>query len=362
MITRKQLTDDLTALGLKPGDVVMVHSSLSALGPVAGGADTVVDALLEAIGPTGTVIAPAFRDSVWGEPENFTCTDCDCSNSDGLCHSRQPGFQGIIPEKLRQRADTVRSCHPTHSWVALGPAAAKLCKDHRDSPTPCGRGNPFEALVRLDGVVLILGVQVNAITLWHYYEEILCVPYLGHYWPKQRHLNHCVPGKRIQYEFPGIMQDVCRASGILRTGPVGKGSSGIIRSRDFESFMATIMADDPSCMILRPPDRDSDDLALDALNKGAAMLRAWAQGPAKAPKSFEVQLAPIDPFADRAVERADCPAYLGRHDADGRKVALCSANGIHPDLVQYGGEFRTSGPALCETCPWHQKYPDQPAK
>ena len=57
MITREQLTADLTSLGLKPGDVVMVHSSLSALGPVDGGADTVVDALLEAIGPTGTVIA-----------------------------------------------------------------------------------------------------------------------------------------------------------------------------------------------------------------------------------------------------------------------------------------------------------------
>ena len=349
MISREKLTDDLTALGLKAGDAVMMHSSLSALGPVDGGAGTVIDALIEAIGPAGTVIAPAFRDSVWGEPENFTCTDCDCNSADSLCHSRQPGFQGIIPEKLRQRAETVRSCHPTHSWVALGPAAAQLCKGHRDSATPCAAGNPFEALVELDGVVLILGVQVNTITLWHYYEEILCVPYLGHYWPKQRHLNHCVPGKRIQYEFPGI----------LHTGRVGKGTSGIMRAREFESFMATIMDDDPFCMIVRPPNRDSDDLAVDALNKGAAMLRAWARGPAPPPRDFEISPAPIDPFADRPVERADCPAWLGRHAADGRSVALCSANGIHPDLVEYGGEFRTSGPALCERCPWHQEYPDQ---
>ena len=62
MITREQLTADLTSLGLKPGDAVMVHSSLSALGPVAGGADTVVDALLEAIGPVLLDATDRFED------------------------------------------------------------------------------------------------------------------------------------------------------------------------------------------------------------------------------------------------------------------------------------------------------------
>lgn len=156
--------------------------------------------------------------------------------------------------------------------MALGPAARQLLVGHRRTPAICGHGNPFEELVAMDGRLLALGVAVNTITLWHYYEEILQVPYVGHYWPQERHLNHCVSGLRIQYEFPGIMQDVCRAAGILNTGPVGKSTSGVMRAREFEIFMATITADDPYCMELRPPDRQSGDLSLDALRKAALML------------------------------------------------------------------------------------------
>src|SRR5205085_5284080 len=126
------------------------------------------------------------------------------------------------------------------SWVALGASAEHLLAAHRDSPTPCGRGNPFEKLLALDGCIRTLGVAVDRVTLWHYYEEILQVPYLGHYWPKVRHLNHFVGGRRLQYDFPGLIQDVCLASGILRTARVGKSISGLMRAGDFEKFLATI--------------------------------------------------------------------------------------------------------------------------
>jgi len=56
--TRQSLVADLRALGLSAGDVVIVHSSLSALGWVVGGAQTVVEALLKAVGPTGTIVMP----------------------------------------------------------------------------------------------------------------------------------------------------------------------------------------------------------------------------------------------------------------------------------------------------------------
>ena len=66
MITREQITGDLKALDIRTGDAVMMHSSLSALGFVDGGAETVVDALLETVGPDGTLLVPAFRDSAPG--------------------------------------------------------------------------------------------------------------------------------------------------------------------------------------------------------------------------------------------------------------------------------------------------------
>lgn len=357
MVTSQNICAGLRALGLETGDVVMMHSSLSALGPVDGGAETVVEALLEVIGDSGTLLVPAFRDSVWGDLADFSNTDCDCTSADGLCASEQPGFQGIIPELIRRWPGALRSCHPTHSWVAVGPAARALLIGHRKTPATCGRYNPFEHLIELDGKLLILGVQVNTITLWHYYEELLDVPYLGHFWPQQRHLNNCVGGKRIQYEYPGIMQEVCKASGILKTGAVGKGTSGLMRVRDFDSFMATIFADDPNCMVLRPPTRDCGDLAQDALCKGAAMLRAWAEGPAPPPESLGVALSASSAPGPGDTVREDCPAYAGYHQAGDESVPVCRANGCHPDYFRNGGIFAANGPTTCDACSWHRKYP-----
>lgn len=355
-VSRGRLAGDLAALGLRTGQTVMMHSSLSALGQVDGGADTVVDALLDVIGPAGTLLVPAFRDSVWGDLKNFTNSDCDCSSADGLCHSQQPGFQGAIAEAVRRRPGSLRSCHPTHSWAALGPAARQLLVGHRAALTFCGPGNPFEQLVALDGCVLTLGVRVNTITLWHYYEEVLLVPYLGNYWPKERHMNHCVAGRRIQYDYPGIMQDVCLASGVLKAGPTGKGVSGLMQARQFDSFMATIVADDPYCFVVRPPSRDCGDLALDALAKGAAMLRAWAQGPRRPERSFGIAPAPIDAAGPDDLVRRDCPAYAGDHAADGRLIPLCRANGIHPSYFRLGGPFGSYGVTTCGLCSWNEKF------
>ena len=69
-----KLATELRALGIRLDDTLMVHSSLSALGHVEGGPETVVDALREAVGPGGTLIVPAFRDSVWGDMTNFCIT------------------------------------------------------------------------------------------------------------------------------------------------------------------------------------------------------------------------------------------------------------------------------------------------
>ena len=356
-LTRRQITDQLRTLGLDNGDVVMMHSSLSALGPVDGGAETVIDGILDAIGGEGTLMVPVFRDSVWGDPANFANSDCDCDSQDGLCPSQQPGFQGILTECLRQREGSLRSCHKTHSWVALGPAARRLLVGHRQTPAICGQGNPFEELVALNGRLLCLGVQVNTVTLWHYYEEMLQVPYVGHFWPRERHLNHCVSGVRIQYAFPGIMQDVCRAAGILKTGPVGKSTSGLFGAREFESFMATTMADDPYCMVLRPPDRESGDLAIDALRKAARMLEAWRRGPRRCEDTFDTPWRRYDPPGPDDVVRTDCPAFAGYHDADGAQIPMCQANGEHPDYSRHGSVFDECGITTCNDCWWHQNFP-----
>ena len=353
---RQQIVAYLGFIGLREADWVMMHSSLSALGLVNGGATTVVDAILNVVGPSGTILVPAFRDSVWDDPAQFKNTDCSpCPQR--LCPSRQPGFQGAMAEEVRKRDGSLRSCHPSHSWVGLGPSAKALLEGHCNSPTPCGAGNPFETLVTLDGCILTLGVGVDKVTLWHYYEEILQVPYLGHYWPNERHLNHCAGGRRIQYDFPGLIQDICRASGILRMGGVGKSISGLMRARAFESFLATIFADDPNCLVLRPPNRDCGDLTLDALEKAAAMLRAWKRGPCQARRVEAMPPQPITPPKTDDIVREDCPAFAGFHPAFGMAVPLCRANSRHPDYFRLGGVFQEYGLTTCQCCSWSKKFP-----
>jgi hypothetical protein len=199
---------------------------------------------------------------------------------------------------------------------------------------------------------------VNTITLWHYLEDIWRVPYLGSYHPRERHLSYCAAGRRIQYEFPGLMEDVVRATGIMTTGKVGRGGAGLIRAREFRRFLEVIMTDNPYCFVVRPPDRFSDNFAIDALQKAAAMLRAWTRE-----RGGENTInQPSWPEAkDDAIVREDCPAFAGRFDAGGSPVPLCKANDRHPELFRYGGIFNRFGRTTCGRCSWHTNYPPLPS-
>lgn len=351
-ISKETLVNDLRNLGVRRGDSVMVHSSLSRLGPVAGGSETVVDAFLETIGPDGTMVFPTFTEHLWAG--KLGMDDCKtCRKLSNYCPSNEPCNTGIIPEMFRKRPGSLRGCHPSFSWSALGPKAKLFTGENYKAMTPCGQGNPFDRLVEEDGCIVCLGLTVSTITLWHYYEEKLKVPYLGHPIPETRCLSYKAHGRRIYYEFPCIMDDVVMATGIMKVANIGKGSSRLIRARDFKKFLATIMADDPYCMIVRPPDETTADLAVDALQKAEAMLKAWEAGPKYLPE--EIDWPDIDP----KLIREDCPAFKGCHEAYGKKWSLCQANHRNPDLFKAGGIFNEHGICTCGQCPWNLKFPKQ---
>ena len=333
----------------------MLHSSLRSLGTVEGGAETVVEAFLQAIGPKGTLLTPAFTEGAW--KEKLAMEDCSCDCPREICPSTSPSNEGAIPNAALAKEGRLRGCHPTHSWAANGGDALWFVKDQQYSKTPCGRGNPFEKLVETDGVIVILGVDVGRITLWHYYEDILNLPYRGYYHPRERHLSYTATGKRIQYSYPGIMQEVVRESGILTEGKVGKSVAGIIRAAEFKRFMATIIQDDPYCLLMRPPERDESSLAMDALRKGEKMLKAWFTRPREEPGKLGLYKED-----DSAIVREDCPAFAGYYSesgektADGRARPLCKANARHPELFRLGGVFNQWGKTTCSTCPWHHRF------
>lgn len=149
-VTRADIVGGLRAMGICSGDLIQVHSSLRSFGFVEGGADTVVDALLELVAPSGTVMVPTFNH---GAEYIF-----DVRTS--------PSYNGAITETLRRRPQAIRSVHATHAYAAIGPLAAELCTGHLEAGT-FGMESPLGKLAQHGGWVLLLGVGMNRCTACH---------------------------------------------------------------------------------------------------------------------------------------------------------------------------------------------------
>ena len=107
-LSREEIVTGLHALGLQAGNVVLVHSAMRTFGHIDGGADTVVDAFLEVLGPRGTLVTPAF-------------TFCHEREEEPIIDPRQdPSEMGAISEAVRRRPDALRSTAFRHSFAAVG--------------------------------------------------------------------------------------------------------------------------------------------------------------------------------------------------------------------------------------------------
>lgn len=143
-------------------DVIM-HSSLSSLGWVDGGADTVIDAVVEVLGPEGTLMAPTFNYVLWDpvfDPPNVSSET------------------GAITNALRKRREAVRSIHPTYSVAAMGKHAADFTAEHWKAE-PVGLGSPIDRLAQAGGYVFLLGVKHDSDSTMHVGEAYAKVPYRG---------------------------------------------------------------------------------------------------------------------------------------------------------------------------------------
>jgi len=160
------MTHDLRALGVREGGVLLVHSSLRALGWIEDGPETVIQALLAALGPEGTLLMPALTyDYVTRRSPTF---DVRHTSSN----------VGAIPEYFRTRLGTHRSIHPTHSVCAVGPRTGEMLDDHPLDDTPCGPHSPFHKLRDVGGQLLMLGCGLHPNTSFHAIEELVEPPYL----------------------------------------------------------------------------------------------------------------------------------------------------------------------------------------
>ena len=181
--THAQIADDLRGLGSEAGDLVMVHASLRKLGLVEGGADGVIEAILEAIAPGGTMlmVLGAIDDHAWVNERPEAEREALLADAEPFDASRTPALPdvGVLAEVLRCRPDAVVNDHPEGRFAALGPLAQDLLDD-LPWDDYYGSGSPLERLAGDGGRILRLGADLDTVTVLHHAEYRCSV------WPKRR--------------------------------------------------------------------------------------------------------------------------------------------------------------------------------
>jgi aminoglycoside 3-N-acetyltransferase len=167
--TRRSLAADLGALGLKPGDSVLVHAALRSVGKVLGGANTILDALRDAVGPEGTVLGYTDWDGQ-DDVEDYPGLHDDAPVFDPLI-SRTVRDNGFFPELLRTTPGAIRSTNPGASMAAIGVKAAWFTAGHALN-YGYGPQSPLGKLVEAGGKTLMLGAPLDRMTLLHHAEHL----------------------------------------------------------------------------------------------------------------------------------------------------------------------------------------------
>jgi aminoglycoside 3-N-acetyltransferase len=220
------VADQLRALGVRQGGVLLVHTSFRAVGPVEGGPLGLIDALRSALGPDGTLVMPTMTagDSPF-DPRSTPTVD-----------------MGVTAELFWRRPGVTRSLHPGGSFAAEGPHAALICAPQPLSP-PHGPDSPVGRVHDLGGQVLLLGVTHSEDTTLHLAEAIAGVPYsVSHPTVVDDEVvmiaetDHCCVGFRQVDAWLGPRQ---------RQGKVGRADARLADARDIVAVALEHLARDP---------------------------------------------------------------------------------------------------------------------
>jgi aminoglycoside 3-N-acetyltransferase len=253
MVTREIIMRDLGALGLPRAVMVLVHSSLASLGWVDGGAETVVDAFLDHLGPAGTLVVPTlpFRGSQFDYLQSDPLFDPDTT----------PSFMGRVTESVRLRPGARRSWHPSHSVSAIGPAAPMLTAPQSHDPwLTFGPESPFGRLLTADGWICLLGVTHRSSTFLHAVEEQNCLDYFV--WPEPltarvlrdgevQHIRTSVGRPGVRRAFDQI-EPLLLAEHALIVGKVGAATVRLMRARAVMTIATAALRQRPHLLLAEP--------------------------------------------------------------------------------------------------------------
>ncbi|NYF25602.1 aminoglycoside N(3)-acetyltransferase [Sporosarcina sp. JAI121] len=176
--SKESVIEQLNTLGIKMGDHIIVHSSLKSMGWIAGGAQAVVEALMETVAPSGTIVMSAQSadnsepsywmlppvPEAWHEPirQSIPAYDPHLSHLRGM---------GKIADCFHRHPETIRSSHPAHSFMAWGGNAADWMKEHPLDDS-FGTGSPLGKMLDANVKIILIGVGYDSCTALHLSEYL----------------------------------------------------------------------------------------------------------------------------------------------------------------------------------------------
>ncbi|WP_127494856.1 aminoglycoside N(3)-acetyltransferase [Paenibacillus glycanilyticus] len=172
-VTVSGMVRNLRKLGIREGDHLLVHSSMSSLGWVCGGPQAVVQALLQAVGAEGTLVMPA-QCGDWSDPAEWGNPPVPQEWLE-MIYNEMPAFDpavtptrgmGRIAELFRTYPGTLRSEHPQVSFCANGKYAEYIVSGHPLTPQ-FGEASPLGKLYAAGAKVLLLGAGFDSCTSLH---------------------------------------------------------------------------------------------------------------------------------------------------------------------------------------------------
>lgn len=251
MIEKTHLLSDLARLGIKRGQRLIVHSSLKSVGPLQGGADTLLEALMETVGPEGALAMPVFTYGLVG------------SEYDTPFHPvRSVSRTGALTELFRKRPEVRRSLQPTHSVAVWGRGAETYIQGHLQT-SALGQNSPFHKLAQKEAQVLLIGVGFTSLSLLHvgevihhvYYRDIFCWKHRG--WQPHARMerdNGTVETVELR-EVPGCsthfsaLAPVAEQEGLIRQGALGQAPVKIFSSRALLDLTGRVLDRQPDFLL-----------------------------------------------------------------------------------------------------------------
>lgn len=244
--TRASLARDLCQAGIEPGDTLVVHSSLRRVGWVDGGPTTLLGALQDVLGPSGTLVLPtfSFNLALWSLPP--------------FDPWQTPSRVGALTEAFRHQPGVLRSHHPTHSVAAWG----RLSWDIVGGPPeyePLGIESPLDRARRAGARILLLGVGNNRNSTVHVAESLAAMPYLSVPFsdvdPHDEAWYMDEPGGEAHVlfiqEMPGssegfsVLDRLLEDNGIARPSRIGAAESWLMDSAALCDFVVDRLRDNP---------------------------------------------------------------------------------------------------------------------